>query len=305
MFSLPLPRHQGLLAALAAALLFYLVYLGVSSSIVERLRWWLDSADRNPAGLSIGLNDYRWDGQRTLLTEILANLSGLTFDADNNRLLAVVNNPEEVLTLDLAGNITGRYPLQDFVDTEGIAHLGGDRVAVVEERSHSIYFIDLPALPGPLRKQEFRALQLGIDYGDNDGFEGLAYDRLNDRLFVVKERSPRRLYQVNGLRESLAGRFNLSVLDRSGWLDRAGELDDLSSIEIDPVTQHLLLLSDESQRVVELTGDGVALGDLRLDRGGWQAPRPEGIAIDSAGTLYVVSEPNEFYRLYRRGEAID
>lgn len=298
MSSLSLPRPQSLLIALGSALIV-LLYLALQAGGVDRLRWWLSSADRED-GSGMGLADYRWDGRATLLDSVQDNLSGLTFDADNNRLLAVMNNPEELLTLDLQGRITGRYPLQDFVDTEGVAYLGDNRVAVVEERSHAIYFIDLPPLPAPLRKQEFRSLQLGLDHGDNDGFEGLAYDRRNDRLFIAKEHSPRRLYQVNGLRDSLAGRFNLAVIDRSGWLDRAGDLADLSSVEIDPSTQHLLLLSDESRRVVELTGDGVALADLRLTGDGWEDSQPEGIAVDSAGTIYVVSEPNGLYRLDRR-----
>ena len=90
MFSLSLSRHHGLFIALGAAAL--LVYLGISGSFVERLRWWLDSADRNPAGLSIGLHDYRWDGRRTLLPGIRSNLSGLTCDADNSASRRIIEH---------------------------------------------------------------------------------------------------------------------------------------------------------------------------------------------------------------------
>jgi uncharacterized protein YjiK len=296
--SLPYRRRRALIGMGAAAL----AYAAIASNSVDHLQWWLGSAGRSDqlSYANAALADYHWSGTPTLLAEIPDNLSGLAFDSDNNRLLAVVNNPEELLTLDLLGKVTGRYPLADFIDTEGIAYLGDNRVAVVEERSHHIYFIDLPPAPATLYKASFPALRLAIEEGDNDGFEGLGYDRTNDYLFIVKEHSPRRLYQVKGLRGSLNGQFGLEVLDRSDWLDNAGSLRDLSSIEIDPTTHHLLLLSDESQRVVELNGDGLAVSDLRLDQGSQEAARPEGIAIDPAGTLYLVSEPNHFYRLTKQ-----
>ncbi len=74
---------------------------------------------------------------------------------------------------------------------------------------------------------------------------------------------------------------------------------DLSSLQFDERSGHLLALSDESRLVVELDGSGQPLSSLALDAGKHgleqDVPQAEGIAMGPDGTLYVVSEPNLFY----------
>ena len=62
----------------------------------------------------------------------------------------------------------------------------------------------------------------------------------------------------------------------------------------------MLLLSDESRLVVELDAQRRPSGMLLL-RGGWHGlkanvPQAEGIAVGSRGEIFLVSEPNLFYR---------
>jgi len=74
---------------------------------------------------------------------------------------------------------------------------------------------------------------------------------------------------------------------------------DLSSLQFDEQTGHLLALSDESRLVVELDADGQPLSTLSLlgGRNGLEkgVPQAEGVALDDHGRLYLVSEPNLFY----------
>ena len=74
---------------------------------------------------------------------------------------------------------------------------------------------------------------------------------------------------------------------------------DLSSLQYDERSGHLLALSDESFLVLELDIDGRPLSTMSLRKGqqGLQktVPQAEGIAMDDEGTLYLVSEPNLFY----------
>jgi len=74
---------------------------------------------------------------------------------------------------------------------------------------------------------------------------------------------------------------------------------DLSSLQFDERSGHLLALSDESRLVLELDVKGKPLSTLSLRKGyqGLKAtvPQAEGIAMDEAGTIYLVSEPNLFY----------
>jgi uncharacterized protein YjiK len=74
---------------------------------------------------------------------------------------------------------------------------------------------------------------------------------------------------------------------------------DLSSLQYDERSGHLLALSDESRLILELDVDGRPLSTMSLHKGrqGLQktVPQAEGIAVDDDGTLYLVSEPNLFY----------
>jgi uncharacterized protein YjiK len=74
---------------------------------------------------------------------------------------------------------------------------------------------------------------------------------------------------------------------------------DLSSLQFDARSGHLLALSDESKQVVELNTEGRPISNVSLTKGTLglrkSVPQAEGIAMDDDGTLYMVSEPNLFY----------
>jgi uncharacterized protein YjiK len=80
---------------------------------------------------------------------------------------------------------------------------------------------------------------------------------------------------------------------------------DLSSLQFDERSGHLLALSDESRLVLELNVEGKPISSLSLlgGRNGLKrsVPQGEGIAMDNQGVLYLVSEPNLFYRFKKPG----
>lgn len=290
------------------ALLLLLGYQTQALHLHERLYFALKSVwhEEHWQERSLWLPDYSVKTEALPLAGIGSNLSGLAYDAGRDQLWAVLNNPEELLALSTRGEVLARYPLQGFQDVEGVAYLGDDLLLLAEERSQTLAIVPLPAYPGTLSRQDARTLTLGIDNdeGDNQGFEGVAYDPAGDRLFVVKEHSPRKLYEVRGLKSSLGGELNLTVIDRDAWLRHKGFASDLSSVEFDARTGHLLLLSDASKLVLELDARGKMVSYRSL-RGGFagleeSVPQAEGLTLDERGDLYLVSEPNLFYVFGRR-----
>lgn len=252
--------------------------------------------DRVPSALP----DYQVQVDARPVDGVTRNLSGLAWDAQRGQLWAVVNEPPQLLALSPAGDVLARHALEGFSDVEGVAWLGDDLLLVVEERKQALVVVQVPDRPGQVvSRREQRALRLALGDGGNQGFEGAGYDRAGDRLFVVKEHSPRKLYEIRGLRASLDGGLDVEVIDREAWVVDKFVVRDFSSVEYDPNSGHVLLLSDASKLILELDADGGLVGFQPL-AGGFAGLREhvrqaEGMTFDDRGNLYVVSEPNLFY----------
>lgn len=238
------------------------------------------------------------------------NLSGLTFDSDLGLLWAVINGPNELIALNTEGEIQARYQLVGFDDVEALAYLGQGQLIVAEERKQNLVIINIPiAADGRIQTRaelqyaQYPAITLALWDEDNKGIEGLAYDLNNDRLYVAKERDPIQLLEVSGIRASLEQGLSMQVRNLSDWVQDNVFATDLSSATFDQKTGHLILLSDESKLLIEITTSGEVISFRSLSRGfaGLRRgiPQAEGVSMDADGHLYVVSEPNLFYRFIR------
>lgn len=263
------------------------------------------SGDTAP-GRNIWLPAYAVAVDAKVVEPGLRNLSGITYDYDQDRLLAITNAiPMELLVLSQEGAVKGRYPLEGFKDPEGLTYLGNNRLAIADERSQRLDVVTLPAAEQPIHARDAQSIALAINLNEkNKGFEGVTYDAATDRLFAIKERDPRQLYSVKGMLRSIQGPLNLTVTDLTPWVERSRYASDLSDGYYDPRTGHLLLLSDQAKNIVELDHEGnfVSIFSLRSYLGDLQrdAPQAEGLTLDNDGNLYVVSEPNLFYRFQKQ-----
>jgi uncharacterized protein YjiK len=232
----------------------------------------------------------------------ITDLSGLAYDPDHDRILGITNSvPMEILALTRDGDLLERYPLIGFEDTEGIAYMGKGRVVIVDEQQQRLHIFTLPEIAGPIRAEQTESLAIEINLSEhNKGFEGVTYDPANDRIFAIKERDPRQLYSVTGMLGSIGNRMQIRIKDLTAWVDRGVFSKDLSEGYYDPRTGHLLLLSEQSSNLTELDQQGnfVSILSLRALAGDLKhtLPQAEGMTMDNKGELYIVSEPNLFYR---------
>lgn len=290
--------------AIVLATLFYQV---VSRHLDDRLYFWLKTSSQQAEwkSRSVWLPDFNVREEAVPVVGLSHNLSGLVYDDKRNQFWSVVNNPPELQALSMSGQLLERFALTGFKDVEDITYLGDDLLLLAEEQTHALVVVPVPRASGALRREDYRAFTLGIDAGTNKGFEGVGYDRQGDRVYVVKEHSPRQLYEIQGLRRSLQGDFDLKVIDRSAWIRNKIFATDLSAVHFDAKSGHLLLLSDESKLVMELSDEGELVSFRSLFRGFaglmHSVPQAEGLTMDDRGNLYLVSEPNLFYR-FSRGE---
>ncbi|MCY1238864.1 putative protein YjiK [compost metagenome] len=186
-------------------------------------------------------------------------------------------------------------------DPEGITYLQGDSYVISDEDSHRMHWVQIARETQRVSVAGRPSLGIGIDKLHNSSFEGVSWDSVHKRLYVVREKLPMRVLVITGLDPATPSTgFNIDI---SEWKSsRAASLfmSDLSSVTVHDETGHLLLLSDESALVVEYAPDGRPVSMLPLWRGfnGLQrkVPQPEGVAVGPDGTLYLLSEPNLFYR---------
>lgn len=242
---------------------------------------------------ALALSSYKAVIQQKPVAAVKSNLSGLTYSAEDRMLFAVINNPPELVWLTTEGQLVGRMPLQGIHDPESIAWSGGNQFLIGSEKDGAVYKTQVDIQRGAMQIISMVKLE-GYDKAKNKGLEGTAWDAKNERLYAAKERKPIVIKEVemskNGITRVLPSAITASVSDVSG-------------LEYYAPTDSLLVLSDESKMILEVSSEWRVRDRLFLTAE-WSGlrediPQPEGIAIDNENNLYIVSEPNLFYKFSR------
>ncbi|PAA13014.1 SdiA-regulated domain-containing protein [Pseudomonas fragi] len=248
---------------------------------------------------AINLGEYRAVVQGQVIDGLEDDVSALTFDPVRKSLFTVTNKKSELVELSLDGRILRRIPLVGFGDAEAVEFIGENTYVITDERQQRLIKVKIDDDTHVLDARDAEQLTLGINPSGNKGFEGLAYDSTGKRLFVAKERDPMLIYEVRGFPQSNPQKPYATHVVSNPRRDARLFVRDLSSLQFDERTGHLLALSDESKLLLELGLDGQPISTLSLKKGkhglNRSVPQAEGVAMDDEGTVYVVSEPNLFY----------
>lgn len=291
-------------------LLFFLLLVGVVLAQQYRLferAWfaveeWQHGAQWRDRSLWLG--DYRVVIDAKAI-EGIRDVSALTYDPDRRSLFSVTNKPAQVIELSLHGDLKRVIDLQGFGDPEAIEYIAPGIYVIADEREQRLVKVRIDDDSRVLDAADFQQLSLGIGLNGNKGFEGLAYDAQRQRLLVAKERDPVRIFEVLGFPHVDEGKPLALQVNTDPKRDARLFVRDLSSLDFDTATGHLLALSDESRLVIELNAEGKPISTLSLLRGQHglrrSVPQAEGLATDDNGNLYLISEPNLFYMFRKQG----
>lgn len=251
----------------------------------------------NPNAINLG--DYRAVLQGRVIEGLEDNVSALTYDPVRKSLFTVTNKNPELVELSLDGRIVRRIKLTGFGDAEAIEFIDKNTYVITDEYTQRLIKVKIDEATRELNAADAEQLTLGISPSGNKGFEGLAYDSAGKRLFVAKERDPMLIYEVRGFPHDNPQQPYATHVITNPRRDARLFVRDLSSLQFDERSGHLLALSDESKLLLELDISGRPFSTLSLKKGrnGLQesVPQAEGVAMDDEGTLYLVSEPNLFY----------
>lgn len=243
---------------------------------------------------SIWLPDYVVDIDAKVLPGMEDDeASDLSFNPISKTLFAVMGKNPFLVELSLDGDVLRKMPLTGWSNPEGVAVLADGRLAIVDERDHSLVIVTLDKNTQALNIGDFPKYDLGPSQDQNKAFEAIAWDPLRQRLLLGEERPPALFTWSTDGRSALTG-------DKQPLPSDELDLRNLSALGIDPRTGHMLVLSADSNMLLELNEQGEQVSFMTL-LGGFNGlkkriPRAEGVAMDDQGTLYIVSEPNLFYR---------
>ena len=250
----------------------------------------------DPAAINLG--EYRAVLQGKVIEGLEDDVSALTYDPLRKSLFTVTNKKAELVELSLDGRLLRRIALVGFGDAEAVEFIGENTYVITDERQQRLIKVRIDDSTQVLDAKDAEQLTLGINRSGNKGFEGLAYDSVGKRLFVAKERDPMLIYEVRGFPQANAQQPYATHVVTNPRRDARLFVRDLSSLQFDERTGHLLALSDESRLLLELDLEGRPISVLSLKKGRHglkkSVPQAEGVAMDEDGTVYVVSEPNLF-----------
>ena len=225
--------------------------------------------------------------------------SDLAFNPLTTTLFSVMGKNPFLVELTLDGEVLRKIPLVGWSNPEGLTVMENGLLAIVDERNHMLSMVTIDANTKTLNIAEFPKYDLGPSKNQNKAFEAIAWDPRRQQLVLGEERPPQLFVWKSNGSQVLTG-------DKQKVPSDELDLRNLSALSVDPRTGHMLVLSADSHMLLELDELGEQVSFMTLLRGfnGLKntIPRAEGVAIDEHGTLYMVSEPNLFYRFEKKAK---
>ena len=247
---------------------------------------------------SIWLPDYRAVIDAKLLPGMEKDeASDLAYNPQTKTLFSVMGKNPFLVELDLQGEVLRKMPLVGWSNPEGVTVMGNGLLAIVDEREHLLSIVKVDADTRELNIANFPKYDLGPSKDQNKAFEAVVWDAHNQQMLLGEERPPALFTWKSADGLTLTG-------DKQKLVSDALDIRNLSALAIDPRTGHTLVLSADSHLLLELDEKGEQVSFMTL-LGGFNGlkktiPRAEGVTMDEAGTLYMVSEPNLFYRFEKQ-----
>ncbi len=191
--------------------------------------------------------------------------SGIDITYDRSGFWTVSDENSTIYRLDNEGNVVQSIAVEGF-DLEGITVIDEKKIAVVLERSREIVILDNSG-------NELKRKQLPLKGELNSGLEGISYNSENKHFYVLNEKNPSLLLELNE---------DLEIVS----MDTLNFSKDVSGIFYDGENKLFWIISDEDQLVAKVDLNRNLIDSIKVD-----IFQPEGITIDGAGKrLYIISD---------------
>lgn len=201
--------------------------------------------------------------------------SGLDLALDNMSLWTVSDKRSKIYQVDLTGQILQEISIPG-IDLEGITlDVNGNSFWVVQESLGEILQVD--TLGNELQRVTIPAVRDG-----SGGLEGITINSINNHLFLLKEKDPSVLIELDT-------NFKITLFKR------ISTAQDYSGMDYNELENEFWIVSDQDKMVYRYDLNGTVLNSYPIN-----VEKAEGIAFDSANNLvYIVSDSADSLYVYR------
>jgi len=220
--------------------------------------------------------------------------SALAYSWETGNLYILGDPGTSILEVTRAGAVVSIMALTGFEDPEGLTFIGGGQFVIAEERQQDAY--RLTYIPGgSVNRATLPGVSLGPFVG-NIGIEGIAFESLTGGYFAVKESSPQQVLSAMINFGSGVANVNQLFTPALGVTDLAdlAVLSNVPSLVGSGDQDNLLLLSQESARLLKVSRSGAVLGSLSVAA---LSAVAEGVTIDENRVIYLCDETPRLFIL--------
>ncbi|MFH1194793.1 MAG: SdiA-regulated domain-containing protein [bacterium] len=215
-----------------------------------------------------------------LISEIKLQIpepSGLAISDDGKFLWTVSDENNTIYAFSFEGKILRSIKLRGKnLDLEGITVVDDTTIAVIYERLRTVVLINHEG-------KVLKSKKLDLHGEENSGIEGITYDRESRKFYLVNEKQPQLLIELDN---------DLNIIKKT-TLNFAA---DYSAIEYDDSLAVLWMLSDEDQTLFECNTEGKVINSYKLN-----IEQPEGVAVDNKNQkIFIVSDPTSKFYIYSK-----
>ncbi len=224
------------------------------------------------------------------------DLSGVTLNFNTGTLFFIENRHNTIWESDTNMNLIRTINGKDFGDSEDIVYLGNQKFGIINEEGYLFLgIIPLGKNDISINSKNFNKIKY-MEHSGNKGPEGLGFDIRKNIIFSVKEKNPMVFYyfELNQLKTNETIIDPIIPFNANKWNDDF--VTDLSGALYDDRSERVLVLSDESKKIIDVNyKSGEIHGSLNVD----EMYQPEGLSFYNKNhDLLIVSEPN-FFSKYR------
>jgi uncharacterized protein YjiK len=201
--------------------------------------------------------------------------SGLDLALDNMSLWTVSDKRSKIYQINLIGQILQELSVPG-TDLEGITlDSDGETMWVVQESLGELLQVDTNG------DEIQRVVIAGVRDGSG-GLEGITLNSINNHLFLLKEKDPSVLLELNTNFETILYK-------------RISTAQDYSGIDYNEIENELWIVSDQEKKVYRYDLSGAVLDSYPIN-----VEKAEGIAFDNVNNLiYIVSDSADSLFVYR------